>query len=460
MVGVFWRGQPHDQRVGLLSSMAAEPGDGDRRLTGMRAWVVGGAGLVLALGLAGCGGTAGIPAGPEPLRAANVARIQPAADAPVSIVAAGITNLGYRLGAGHTGNWVVSPASIAYAFAMVRAGANGPTATEIDQAFGFPTAGLGDAFNAITRQVTTVDTPPAPSTKKRKPGEIRPTVMTMSNALFPQSGYPIEDGFLRTLAEQYGAGVYPVDFGGSAAKDTIDAWVTAQTAGRVSKLFDRLDPATKLVLANTVYLRADWLHPFGETPTVDGQFRRADGTTVTVAMMAQSEQLRYARGPGWQAVELPYQGGQLAMRILLPDNASVPPRDLLAPAVMTAVGAGLAPAGVALTLPKWDTATELSLVDTLRTLGVRTAFDTQADFAGISPNPLMIDQATHRADITVDEAGTEAAAATGLSMVPTMARAVQATVNVDHPFAFAIVHTGTGVPVFVGQVADPSQHRS
>src|SRR3954470_10094588 len=139
------------------------------------------------------------PAGPAMLRATAVARAEPTADAPIAAVAAGMTELGYRLEQGETGNWVASPASIAYAFALARAGAGGDTAAELDRAFGFPAAGLADAFNAIGRQVATADTPPPPPTKPRKEGEVRPTVVSLGDAIFPQTGYPIGDDFLRTL---------------------------------------------------------------------------------------------------------------------------------------------------------------------------------------------------------------------------------------------------------------------
>jgi serpin B len=426
----------------------------------MRMWGTVAAGLAVVLMSAACGSSGqAAPAGPAALRAAGVVRAMPGADAPVAAVAAGITGLGYRLGQGETGNWVVSPASISFAFAMARAGAGGDTAAELDRAFGFPAAGLGDAFNAITRQLVTADIPPPVPTKPRQPGEVRPTVVCLGDALFPQSGYPIGDAFLHTLAEQYGAGVYPVDFGQPAAKGQIDDWVNAQTAGRIPKLFDRLDPATKLVLANTVYLRADWAHPFEPESTGDEAFHRSGGTDVTVKMMHLGAQLRYAQGDGWRAVELPYLGGQLALRVLLPTSDRVSPHDLLAPDLMAAVGAGLAPTGVALSLPKWDITTEVPLADRLRALGVVSAFTDRADFSGIHTG-LFIDQAVHRATMTVDEAGTEAAAATGIAMVPTSGMLAQQTVTVDRPFAFAIVHTGTGVPVFVGQVADPAAKAS
>jgi serine protease inhibitor len=406
---------------------------------------------VAVVAVAGCGTRS--PAPPAVLRAQNVARVLPPSDAPVAAVAAGIGQLGYRLGQTGTGNWIISPASIAFAFAMVRIGARGATAEEIDKAFGFPGGGRDDAFNAISRAVVTADVPPPPEHSPRKNGEVRPTVMCLGNALFPAAGFPVAPDFLRTIAEQFGAGVYPLDFTKDAATKALNAWIQQQTAGRITKLFDQLDPGTKLVLANTAYLRADWQVPFAKSDTSDQPFHLAGSSTVTARTMHNTAFVGYAQGPGWQAVELPYASGQLAMRILLPSPGG-DPNALLA--LKPAFTKGL----VQLSLPTWDFSTDLDLKPALGALGLHQAFTGQADFSGISPG-LFIDQAVHRATITVDEAGTEAAAVTGIAM-PLSARPPTATavVNVDHPFAFAIVHAGTGVPLFMGRVGDPTAHAS
>jgi serpin B len=379
----------------------------------------------------------------------GVGRATPVPGAPVDALSAGITAFGYQLSqvtAGPSKNWVASPLSIAYAFAMARAGARGATAVEIDRAFGFPPAGTDDAFNAATRWLSS----PSPD----GPGTGGPPVLHAGNALFTAEGQRVEKTFLRTLAAQYGAGVYSVDFHSARAAQAINEWVRAQTAGRIRQLFDHLDPGTKLVLANAVYLKADWEHQFGEAPTQPDTFIRADGSTAQVPMMRQDADLRYASGDGWQAVELPYAHSELAMWIMVPaGNGS--PDDLLTPGSMAAVGAALRPEYLGLTLPRWNFGTEIDLVDPLTRLGVRQAFGPDADFTGIQPG-LSIDQAVHRANITVDERGTEAAAVTGIAM-PTAARMPpNLVVRADRPFAFAVVHRPTRLPLFVGHVADPT----
>jgi serpin B len=412
--------------------------------------------------LAGCAASPP-PAGEQPqlLRAPGVDRAD-VHDAPVSAVAAGMAALAYdlyRTGADPSDNAVLSPLSIAAAFAMARAGAGGATAAQIDRVLRFPAKGLHEAFNAVTRDVGTSDGPPAPRSPDatRQPGQIEPPVVSIANGLFAQRGLAIRDAFLRALAAQYGTGVHTVDFAsGESASRQIDDWVRAQTAGRIPKLFDQLDPGTRLVLANALYLRADWRQPFAENATADAAFTRADGGVVRAPMMHQAGQFRFASGKGWQAVELPYAGGELAMRILLPTGDTALDA-LLSPDTLAAAAAGLRERTVDLWLPRWKGISSFDLVGQLRKLGLTAPFGASADFSGIAAEPLYIQQAVHRATITVDEWGTEAAAVTGLAFAvsgidPTSA----VTFRADHPFAFAVVHTATGVPLFVGHVANPT----
>jgi serine protease inhibitor len=384
--------------------------------------------------------------------APGVDRVDPSPGAPVDALSAGITAFGHELSqvtATPSKNWVASPLSIAYAFAMARAGAGSATAAEIDRAFGFPSSGTDDAFNAATRKLAD----PQP----KGAGTGRPPTLLIGNALFTAAGQQVGKPFLGTLAAHYGAGVYPVDFHSARATQTINEWVRAQTADRIRKLFDHLDPDTRLVLANAVYLRADWEHQFGETPTEPAPFTRADGSTEQVPTMRQDVRLRYAGGDGWQAVELPYTGSDLAMWIMVP-SGDKSPDDLLSPSSMASVRASLRPEYLGLALPRWNFGTDIDLADPLQRLGVRQAFDPgAADFSGIQPG-LHIDQAVHRANITVDERGTEAAAVTGATMLASAPAPPTLVVRADRPFAFVVVHRSTGLPLFVGHVADPAAH--
>jgi serine protease inhibitor len=388
------------------------------------------------------------------LMAKGVSRELPR-DAPVEQTVTGLTKFGqdlYTVAASPTKNTVISPLSIAYAFGMARAGAGGLTASQLDQVFGFPALGPHAAFNDLDRRIGTVGKPPPrQSTRATRAPDKPPTppVVAIANGLFVQNGMPVKDDFLRILAAQYGAGAQLVDFPSDQATDQINTWVRTQTAERIKKVFDRLDPLTRLVLANAVYLKADWQFPFNMDPTSDAPFTRADGTTVAVPMMHQRSSLHYASGQGWQAVELPYAASELAMQVIVPQGAHTP-AEMLSPGILSQVHVGLRTERVDLSMPRWDFATDLDLLPALRRLGL-TALD---DFSGMSAD-LRLAQAVHRANITVDEWGTEAAAVTGLAFEVSAPVQPPVVVRADRPFAFAIVHRPTGAPLFIGHVADP-----
>lgn len=212
------------------------------------------------------------------------------------------------------------------------------------------------------------------------------------------------------------------------------------------------------MLANALYLKADWATPFPEHRTRDEVFHTLAGD-VTTAMMHLDATLGYANGDGYQAVTLPYAGGRLAMTVLLPDGSLAALEKRLAEHGLTPLLAGVHPTEVSLALPKFTVRTKVVLNDVLRRLGMTLAFTDSADFSGISPVSLEVRRVVHEAVVEVDEEGTEAAAATGVEMVPVSLRVNEdvTRVTVDHPFLFAITDTATGEPLFLGRVTDPTR---
>jgi serine protease inhibitor len=408
-----------------------------------KSWIA--AAVPLAL-VAGCGGgTSTAGTGDDVvLMAKDVSRSQPSSSAPVSAAVTGLDAFGQDLLRSTAGdkNAVISPLSMAYAFGMLDAGARGETAAQIERVMHFPGGqGTHEALNALLQRVD-------PPTAKE---------LSIANALFVQRGMELREQFLRVLAEQYGTGARPVDFAGNHAIGPINEWVRAQTKNRIKKVFDSLDENTKVVLANAIHMKAAWALPFDPAATTDDVFHRPSGD-VRTPMMHIEKRFRYAAGTGWQAVELPYADSQLAMWVLVPTGRTAPV-DLLAPEVLKSVRRGLAPTAVDVALPRWDFGTDIQLKPVLKRLGMTLAFaDGRADLSGIAleKGQLFVGQAIHRANITVDEAGTEAAAVTGISVELSSALVPQATIRADHPFAFVIVHKPTGTPVFTGQVTDPT----
>jgi serine protease inhibitor len=394
---------------------------------------------------------------PTEVKATDVPRADPGSLSTTTLVE-GINAFGHDLyaQAATGGNVVISPLSIEVALSMARAGASGTTAAEIDAVMHFPSSGRDAQMNALTRDLATQDTaPPLPSPAASRDANTPPAapILTIANSMFVQQGQAIGQPFLNTMAADYGSGVRTVDFASPSAVAIINAWVRTQTADRIQQLFDTLDPSTRLVLANAVYLKADWATPFAEDPTADATFTTAAGKQITVPTMHQTGMLGYASSDTWQAVALPYAGGTLTMYVIVP-NANTSLAGLLAPATLTQISGGLRPTPVSLALPRWTSTTKLNLLPVLNTLGMRAAFTPTADFSAIGPG-FYIGQAIHRATIDVDEWGTEAAAVTGLAF-PASSMMPEVTVRADHPFAYAIVNPQTGVVVFEGSVADPT----
>lgn len=400
---------------------------------------------------------AGSSDGPPLLTAADVPRAEPAPDAPVAELRAAITTFGHRIataGADAHQNWIASPLSIACAFAMARAGAAGDTAAQLDRVFGFPRGGLHDGLNSITRGLVTIDGPPA-KLADHKPGDPPPApIVNLGNALFTDEGLPVGQAFLTALAAHYGTGARPVDFRSGKAAAQINTWVSRQTAGRIKRLFDQLDPSTSLVLANAIYFKGYWASAMQAGGGAAEPFTRADGRQVAASMMSQTGSLRYASVDGVQAIDLPYGGGPYAMRIILPPPGSDPVR-VLDPATVTAVAAAMTEQQVTVSLPRFGFDTDLDLGRTLPQLGLNAPFGPDADFSGIAAG-LFISQAVHRANITVDEEGTEAAAATGVGIAVSAQLPAARIVRADRPFAFMIVGGADRMPLFVGQLHDPT----
>jgi serpin B len=355
------------------------------------------------------------------------------------------------------GNAVVSPTSLVLALSMAQAGARGETASQMDTVLHSASGtGGGNGINSLDQTLAGFS-----GTYKDASGSDHQLTLRIANAPFAQRDLQLQQPFLDTLASRYGAGLRLVDFQNDAngACRLIDSWVSDQTEGRIPRLLDSLDPTTRLVLVNAIYLKAPWLEPFDETATKTSPFTRPDGSQVNVPTMSLGlSEGRYASGSGWQAVELPYAGRSLAMTIVVPDDLATFEGSLDATR-FSQITAALQPTAVDLTFPRFKIETKSDLNSALARMGMPLAFDpSQADFSGITTQEeLYISKVVHQANIAVDEKGTEATAATVVVMAAASAAPIQpVTVHVDRPFLFAVRDTKTGAILFLGRVVDPS----
>lgn len=302
--------------------------------------------------------------------------------------------------------------------------------------------------------------------------------LTTVNRLYGQSGYAIRPAYLKLLEDNWGASFESVDFIHNAPNITtqINSWVQDQTHGHIQNLIPAraLDEYSRLVLVNAIYLKAPWLNSFSRELTQPGPFHLSDGTVIQVPTMSQPPDenflVGYAkRGSHWNflrrsytVLALPYNCPELQFVILMPDQCNELPalETCLTPEIL-ADCTNLPSREVDLSLPKFKLEPPaLSLVEALRSLGLQSAFEQNANFnrtALLRPGEgLYISGIFHKTVLQLDEAGTEASAGTGtVRGTYGTDTNIPVQVHIDRPFLFMIQHRTTGACLFLGRVRDP-----
>ncbi len=350
-------------------------------------------------------------------------------------------------------NLCFSPLSLSLALQMTLNGASGDTYDAITNALGYDAPQL-DALNAQARALNRLMRP--------ADGDI---TVHVANGLWVQQGFPLNPDFLRVLLAHYEARTETVNFRQpQSAADTINRWISEQTQGMIEKLFQAgdFDAQTRLALVNTLYFEGKWQYPFPKDATQNAPFYLENGKTQQAPMMQLSERLPYYRGEGFQAVALPYGKGDYRFYLFLPDRGRTAAdlRKQLTPENWVKWLAAFRVVNGNLQMPRFKVEAKYDLKAPLSALGMGVAFDPErADFsriADVSPERLFIQKAIQKAVVEVDEEGTKAAAATGITVGVTSVPVEQFNVVVDRPFLFAIVHQPTGTVLFLGVVRQPS----
>jgi serine protease inhibitor len=372
-------------------------------------------------------------------------------------------------------NVCLSPYSIQVALAMTYAGAEGETRTQMAKVLHYEGNETDQSFFALR---TALDEAVAKSTaeaerSRKYGGPSEPITLETANRLFGQTGYDFRAPFVDLLKEKYGAPFDPLDFtkNPDAATKIINDWVAGKTHQRIRDLIPLggLTTNTRLVLTNAIYLKAPWAKEFSAGATEPEPFHRNGNAIADVPMMVGKNFLGFFEGDGFSAVTLPYSGGDIQFLIILPtavDGLRAVESRLTASVLADCAKAE--PRDIIVHLPKFKLLPPtLSLGEILRTLGMRAAFDQpqgSANFDRIAPRKsndyLAISEVYHKTFISVDEKGTEAAAATAVAMakMALAPKAVEPLVfKVDHPFIFAIQHRPSGACLFLGRVTDPGK---
>jgi serpin B len=399
-------------------------------------------------GTGGEGGTGDPPAAESAVLSptAGTERSAPDADAPIDELAAGLNDAGFGLWRTQPAeeNLVFSPASIGHALLMARAAADTPTGDAIDVAFGLP-AGLSahQAWNATDQMIA--------ATAEAE----EEVTITIADRVWPRLDVTPDQSWIDLLTAEHGASTEALDLSGNPAgsREVINQWVGDQTEGLIPELLPEgfIQPDTVLVLTDAIYFKARWQTVFGKYSNVTETFTLLDGSTTSIEFLHELE-LGDPRGQGdgFVGAEIPYVGGELSMLLIVPDPGRFSEiRDSFDQALLDEIDASFTTGPYELFMPMWTSNTQLDLLAWLSEIGAAPG-----SYPAITERAFL-DAAVHGADITVDEWGTVAAAATGLGFAESGPPEPELTVRADRPFLYLIRHRPTGLVLFAGQVTDP-----
>jgi serine protease inhibitor len=342
-------------------------------------------------------------------------------------------------------NLLISPLSVSMALGMTLNGAVGETFDAMRTTLGFgdmSEAQVNAAYRGLIAQLRARD----PKVEFR-----------LANAIWYRQGFAVKQPFLDAVRQNFSAEVASLDFASPTAPRTISRWAEDATGGRIKDLVESIHPLDRMFLVNAVYFRAAWTRPFEPASTQPGPFTRGDGSTTSVPLMRMDAYIPFLGDGAVQMVELAYADSAFAMVLLAPADGSSLDELVaqLTPARWTGLLAQLQPNRVMLTMPKFRFDYGARLNDALDRLGMGIAFLPRAGFMRIAEvDDLHISRVQHKSFIDVHELGTEAAAATSVTVGVT---SMPPELRFDRPFLFAIHERSSGTLLFLGRVNDPSR---
>ncbi len=353
-------------------------------------------------------------------------------------------------------NIFFSPYSITTALAMTYEGANGKTAEEMQSVLHLPKddamrrSGYAQLYNAMN-------------------GEEKPYKLSTANALWAQNDFKFSDDYFSIISDYYDGKIANLDFvdDPQGSRETINTWVEDQTNDKIQDLIpaDLISSGTRLILTNAIYFQGKWVKQFNKQDSHNRDFKVTPDEIVKVKMMMRTDEdaeFRYTKNSEVQILEIPYSGEEISLLILLPNDDITSLEKSISSEKVTQWKEGLVKQRVNIYIPKFKFETKYSMSETLKKMGMPTAFSADADFSLMTGNAdLYIGGVIHQAFVEVNEEGTEAAAATAISgmiMAPMNEEAPRIPVFIaDHPFIFIIEEVSTGNILFMGRVMDPTK---
>jgi serine protease inhibitor len=344
-------------------------------------------------------------------------------------------------------NRLISPLSIELALGMVYTGASGGTAEAINRVLRFDSTSREAAIAELSSlQQMLLD-----------PG--KGITLKIANALWIADSIRLNQAFSSDLSKSFNTKLESARFRDPATLSRINDWVSNATEGKISGFLDS-PPSPPMFLANAVYFHAQWNSPFQKQLTHEQPFYPADGSNMTVQMMRQNGSFPYAKGAGFAVVALPYTGNRFAMYCFLPDEGVDTLLDQLKKSSWAELAGNLRIRRGSVALPKFKLEYSAGLNQALIGLGMGIAFDRdRAQFSRMieGSQKLYIGGVLHKTFLEVDEAGSTAAAATGIQMQATAMVRPNEEFNLvfDRPFIAAIADQRSGTILFLGILGAP-----
>lgn len=371
----------------------------------------------------------------------------PAADTIPDYLGFGFDLLRLRLGAAPADNLSLSPVSAGLALSVAALGAQGQTQSEMFHAMGFGQRSADAVARANEQSVNALS-------------NVKGVELEIANAVWVDQSLTVDPNYARRMEHTFHAEVAPAALRTPAGVEAINRWVAEHTHNRIDKILDQPREDAAAFIANAAYFKGTWVSQFSKKATRPEPFYQAGRSARDVPTMHATIDASYVRAGKVQVARLPYRGGRFEMVIVLPDSgvpiAKVAER--LSDADWQRWIGLTKPAELNAALPRFKLETDMSLAPDLQALGMRLAFD--RDRADFSPmfvklaQRAFISEVRQKAWIAVDEEGTEAAAATGVTMGLTSARVAPPPVPfiVNRPFLYAVRDGKTGLVLFLGLV--------
>ncbi len=345
-------------------------------------------------------------------------------------------------------NTFISPLSISMALGMTLNGAAGDTREAMENTLelqGLSQPEINESYQSLIELLRNLDPK---------------VVFQIANSIWYREGLDFKQDFIELNKNYFDARVEGLNFNDPNSVNTINNWVDENTNGKIKKIVNQIDPLDIMFLINAIYFKGTWTYEFDEEQTKADEFQSPAGT-VDCQMMRQKNDYKYLQTENFQAVDLPYGDEKYRMTVFLPAqgidlNTFI--SDLTSDTYLDWLQNFTVQNGT-LELPKFELEYKVQMKDVLSALGMEIAFNpNEANFTDLyqGPQNAYISSVLHKTYVKVDEEGTEAAAATSVTIGVTSVGGGGFYMRVDRPFFFVIRENHSNSLIFMGKIIKPN----